>query len=177
MPVVFAAGNSNLDCPLGTPILCINSDEGAITVGAVDQHGNPQDYSSRGPGQCSEWHPFIAAPTYGILPWGPGFRDFGPRGGGTSSATPQVTGALAVLKSMYPRADNTALRVALALGAQSDPGIDFSPEKGVGILQVDRALDAMRTARLHPLYQFLAQRFRVQALPRKLARRVNPSAH
>lgn len=171
--VVFAAGNSNQDCAGLASILCINSNEGGLTVAAVDRELRPQDYSSRGPGQCSLMHPFISAPTYGVLPWGNGMRDFGLRGGGTSSVTPQVAGALAVLKGMYPQADNTRLRVALAAGA----GQSFSTTTGFGVLRVDRALDEMPFAsRAHRLYQVMAQRFNKSPRPVVFAEKVNPSA-
>lgn len=162
MAVSFAAGNSNLDCAGASSILCINSNEGGITTAALDRQGLPQDYSSRGPGQCSLFHPFIGAPTYGVLPWGDGYVDFGPRGGGTSSAAPQVSGALAILKAAYPKADNTILRVALAAGAQKGPppfGLaPFDTSTGFGLLRVDRALDMMPVAQLHPLYWPIALR-------------------
>ena len=163
MPVVFAAGNSNLDCGGGPSILCINSNEGGITAAALDRQGRPQDYSSRGPGQCTPFAPFIGAPTYGVLPWGDGYRDFGPRGGGTSSAAPEVSGALAVLKGAYPKADNTTLRVALAAGAKREPFtsglLPFNTGSGFGMLQVDQALAVLPFARLHPFYFPIALRF------------------
>ena len=149
--VCFAAGNSNLDCDGLSSILCINSNEGGITAAALDHNGSPQDYSARGPGQCSHWHPFIGAPTFGVLPYGRGFRDFGFRGGGTSSAAPQVSGALALLKGEMPAADNTELRTALAAGALQFGPTGFDPGTGFGMLQVDRALEAVPTAMQHPL--------------------------
>lgn len=176
MGIVFAAGNNNVECGGGRSILCINSNEGGITTAAVNRQGYVQDYSSRGPGQCSRWHPFISAPTYGVLPWGAGYRDFGVRGAGTSSATPMVSGALAVLKGMYPKADNTMLRVALAVGATHGPEVTFNTRTGFGVLQVDRALEVMPFAKIHPLYRVLSDRFiRPVEGPVKFAERVKPS--
>lgn len=156
MPLVFAAGNGNLDCGGASSILCINSNEGGITAAALDRQGIPQNYSSRGPGQCSIFHPFIGAPTYGVLPWGDGYLDFGPLGAGTSSTAPQVSGALAVLKAAYPKANNTVLRVALAAGAQKSPPpyglLPFNTGTGFGLLRVDRALGMVPIAQFHPLY-------------------------
>ena len=159
--MAFASGNSNQDCGGAPSILCINSNEGGITAAAVDRNGNPQPYSSRGPGQCSLLHPFISAPTFGILPYGEDYLDFGELGAGTSSATPQLSGALAILKGADPKANNTVLRTALAAGARkvaSGP-LPFSSATGFGLLQVDRALAWLPAARLHPLYPFIGARF------------------
>ena len=159
--MAFAAGNSNQDCGGAPSILCINSNEGGITAAAVDRNGHPQPYSSRGPGQCSILHPFISAPTFGILPWGAGFVDFGGLGAGTSSATPQVSGALAILKGEAPKATNTVLRTALAAGVRKvNAGpLPFSSATGFGLLQIDQALAWLPTARLHPLYPMIGARF------------------
>jgi subtilisin family serine protease len=161
--MAFAAGNSNQDCGGASSILCINSNEGGITAAALDRNGNPQAYSSRGPGQCSLLHPFIGAPTFGVLPYGAGYVDMGEVGGGTSSATPQLSGALAILKGEIPKANNTLLRTALAAGARKTnfPSgfLPFAPATGFGMLQVDRALDWLPSARVHPFYPVISSRF------------------
>lgn len=156
----FAAGNNNLICGGVPSIVALNSTEGGFTTGALDQQGRPQAYSSRGPGQCSPLHPFVAAPTFGVLPWGTGWRDFGPGGGATSSAAAMLSCALSLLRGEYPQANNTDLRVALAASARKTPGsMPFHDlATGFGMLQVDGALSALPGARWSPLYPLLAGR-------------------
>ena len=156
----FAAGNNNLVCGGAPSIVAVNSTEGGFTTGALDQQGRPQPYSSRGPGQCFAFCPFIAAPTFGVLPWGAGWRDFGPEGGATSSSAALLSCALSLLRGEYPRANNTDLRVALATSARKTPGSTpfYDPATGFGLLQVDGALSALPGARGSPLYPLLAGR-------------------
>ena len=158
--ISFAAGNNNLVCGGAPSIVAINSTEGGFTTAALDQQGRPQDYSSRGPGQCNALCPFVAVPTWGVLPWGAGWRDFGPEGGRTSAAAAMLSCALSLLRGEYPQANNTDLRVALAASAVKTPGsIPFhDPATGFGMLQVDGALSALPAARASPLYPFLAGR-------------------
>lgn len=161
--IVFAAGNSGVDCGGLPSVLCINSNEGGVTVGVTDQNGAAQPYSARGPGQCSPGHPFITAPSFGGLPWGSGWRDFGALGGGSSSAAPQIAGALALMKAAYPQAQNPQLQTALALGASrrtfSLPGLPpWDPAMGFGQLRVDQALDRVATAPFSLLHSAMQAR-------------------
>ena len=158
--ISFAAGNNNLICGGAPSILAVNSTEGGFTTAALDQNARPQAYSSRGPGQCFPLCPFIAVPTFGVLPWGAGWRDFGPEGGRTSSAAAMLSCALCLLRGEYPQVNNTDLRVALAASAKKTPGsVPFHDlATGFGMLQVDGALRALPTTRLHPLYPLLAGR-------------------
>jgi hypothetical protein len=165
----FAAGNNNLVCDGAPSIVAVNSTEGGFTTGALDQQGRAQAYSSRGPGQCSLLNPFLAVPTWGILPWGAGWRDFGSEGGRTSSSAAMLSCALSLLRGEYPQANNTDLRVALAASARKTPGsIPFHDlATGFGMLQVDGALSALPGARWSPLYPVLAARglLRAPAFP------------
>lgn len=158
--VSFAAGNLNQQCGGAPSIIGVNSTAGAITTAALDQHGRPQAYSSRGPGQCNALHPFIGVPTFGVLPWGAGWRDFGPDGGQTSSASALLSCTLCLLRGEYPRASNTEIRVALAASAAKTPGaLPFhDPAAGFGMLQTDNALRSLPMARFNPLYPLLAGR-------------------
>ena len=94
--------------------------------------------------------------TFGVLPWGHGFRDFGEQGGATSSCAPQVAGAMAILMTQYPEADNATLRAALRAGASNvalgQPPVPYTPATGSGVLQVRRSLEAVPWARFHPSY-------------------------
>jgi hypothetical protein len=165
----FAAGNNNRTCGGAASIVAVNSTEGGFTTGALDQLGRPQAYSSRGPGQCSPLHPFVTAPTFGVLPWGAGWHDFGPEGGRTSSTAAMVSCALSLLRGEYPQANNTDLRVALATSAKKTPGsMPFHDlTTGFGMLQVDAALRVLPTTRLSPLYPLLAGRavYRTWTIP------------
>lgn len=126
-----------------------------LGVGALGRDLRPQFYTSRGPGALFPWQPAVAAPTFGVLPWGNGFRDFGPQGGATSSATPQVAGVLALLDTQYPDLDARTLRAAIRAGARNDilgiPGL-YHPLTGSGLLRADRALEIGPRARQHPSY-------------------------
>ena len=156
----FAAGNNNLSCGGAPSIVAINSTEGGFTTAALDQQGRPQAYSSRGPGQCNALCPFVSAPTFGVLPWGAGWRDFGPEGGRTSSAAAMLSCALSLLRGEHPQANNTDLRVALAASAKKPPGSMpfYDPATGFGLLQVDGALSALPRVQSSPLYPVLAAR-------------------
>ena len=156
----FAAGNNNLECGGAPSIIAVNSTEGGFTTAALDEQGRPQAYSSRGPGQCSLLCPFVSAPTFGVLPWGAGWRDFGPEGGRTSAAAAMLSCALSLLRGEFTQASNTDIRVALAASAKKTPGsIPFhDPATGFGMLQVSDALSILPRARLSPLYPLLASR-------------------
>lgn len=144
---VWAAGNARGMCPQDSKLVwCLNSSPNSISVGALTRSLVPQGYSSPGPGQCSPEHPTVMCPTYGTLPWGIGFRDFGRQGGGTSSCVPQVAGTLALLLSMHPKATVQELRHALVAGASQTrlgraPG--YNTETGHGLLQAKNSMDAL----------------------------------
>jgi len=178
--VAFAAGNSYADCrdavsSRSPGVLCVNSTPGVITAGALDINGVPQYYSSRGPGQCSRLHPFISAPTFGVLPWGMGYIDTGGQGGGTSSASPQVAGALALMKGFAPEATNLDLMVALAVSAErtvpaasSQYGypVLYDHATGFGKLRVDHALSALPLVQSFPVYrEFIAKHLMTPPVP------------
>ena len=156
----FAAGNNNLVCGGAPSIVAVNSTEGGFTSGALDQQGRPQPYSSRGPGQCFAFCPFVSVPPWGVLPWSTGGRDFGPEGGRTSSAAAMLSCALSLLRGEYPQATNTDLRVAVAASARRTPTPlpFYDPPSGFGMLQVDGALRALPNVRWNPLYPLLAGR-------------------
>jgi len=185
--VVFAAGNSNKDCSAGAggetspSILCINSTPGAVTTAALDKDGLPLYYSSRGPGQCSLLHPFIAAPTFGTLPYGQGWIDTRGQGAGTSSTAPMIAGICALLRSAYPRIDNVHLMHILAISAKmtieyetsiftaGGDRVPFSYTTGFGMVQAMDALRSVSSPRTSPhhhiVQEFVSQRPNIGTLP------------
>ena len=153
----WAAGNSKGTCgpeARGT-LWWLNSMPQSVSVGALDRNLRPQFYSTPGPGQCFPLQPVAVTPTYGVLPWGGGFRDFGEQGGGTSSTSPMVAGALALLMSRYPEATNRELRNALRAGSSNlvlGSPLPYMPETGFGLLQIQTALALLPLIKLHPFY-------------------------
>lgn len=143
---VWAAGNSALPEPsfhAGLPDLVPELERGWLAVVAVGEDGTVADlaYYSQQCGAAAAW--CIAAPGgdgrefFGIFTAEPpdGYR----RVQGTSMATPQVSGALAALKSMFPNLGfhdvrDRVLFTADRTGIYSDPSI-----YGQGLLDLDAA--------------------------------------
>ena len=132
---------------------CMNTTPWSTSCGALDRNLHPQFYSSLG-GQCFPLFPTVSAPTYGILPWGSGYMDFGDQGGGTSACAPLVSGALALMFTEHPGKDFAVYRAALRKSAKSLglTGLVWPAVTGSGLLQVDDAIQAVPVAKLHPSY-------------------------
>jgi subtilisin family serine protease len=114
---VVAAGNDFDDFGYGSITSPANTPD-AIAVAADDAHGTIADFSSAGPTPVSlEMKPDVTAPGSAILSslpksqWG--------TLSGTSMATPQVAGAVAVLKQRHPAW--TVAEVKSALVQTGDP--------------------------------------------------------
>lgn len=149
---VWAAGNSRGHCPQNQRLLwCLNSTRHSISVAAIGKDLRIQHYSTPGPGECYFYHPTLVCPTFGILPYGAGFRDFGSQGGGTSAATPIVSAAMAILLTAFPDATFGELRLAvIATANQRRLGrpSGWNPDTGYGLLQIDDALFALEQSRV-----------------------------
>ena len=132
---------------------CMNTAKWGVSSGALDRGLQPQFYSSMG-AQCYPLNPTVATPTYGVLPWGNSFMDFGDQGAGTSACAPQVSGALAMMMTAYPGRPFQDYRAALRAGASNAalglPGVPYHPATGAGLLQADAAIRAVPSARAHP---------------------------
>lgn len=132
---------------------CMSSNPNAASCGALDRHLSPQFYSSLG-GQCSAFAPTCVTTTFGVLPWGGGYRDFGETGGGTSSCSPQLAGVLALMMSQYPGRPFSEYRAAIRASANNTvlglPGIAYFPLTGAGLIQADNAIRAVPSIRSHP---------------------------
>lgn len=157
MITVWAAGNNRHICDQEITNFCMNSSPFSVSVGAVDAQLVPHFYSSAG-GQCFPLQPTVVAPTHGVLPWGASFSDFGAQGGGTSQATPMISGALAILDSLFPRRSNLEMRAALRAGAAplnpDRPYVYYDPLTGSGLLQVAESIHEMPQARFHPTVKY-----------------------
>jgi len=102
----------------------------------------------------------VVGPTFGFLPWGSGFRDFGEQGAATSSTAALLSGAIAILMTQFPDADNSVLRAALRAGASNvqvgRPFLLYDRMTGSGLLQIRRSLGAVKVAQLH--YSYLMEK-------------------
>jgi len=163
----WAAGNNGAFGQFPN-LYCMNSTKWSVSTGALDRLLRPHFYTSRGFGQCYPFQPTVSTVTYGILPWGAGYMDFGEQGAGTSSCAPQTSGALALMLSFYGPKPFRDLRAALRAGANNAilgfPGLPYHPATGAGLLQVDAALAAVPRASSHP--SWLAEATIPTSIPR-----------
>ena len=158
MITTWSVGNNRELCdPNAVTGYCMNTTPWGVSVGAVDSMLEPQRYSAVG-GQCYPLAPTVVAPTFGVLPWGSGFRDFGSQGGGTSQVAPQAAGALSLMSRAFPDAEGFELRAALRSGAlplnKDRPFEFYDPMTGSGLLRIADSIRAMPTARDHPSVEF-----------------------
>jgi subtilisin family serine protease/subtilase family serine protease len=117
----FGSGNSG---PLPGSVASPGAYAVSFAVGSTDSSDAVSDFSSRGPSPCDNGiKPNIAAPGEAILSAVPlGWEYLS----GTSMATPHVTGAVAILRSIAPALTVEQLESALASGALDieNPGPD-----------------------------------------------------
>jgi subtilase family serine protease/subtilisin family serine protease len=131
----FASGNSgpapgSVRCPGAYPI--------SFAVGATDASDGVADFSSQGPTPCDgSTKPDISAPGDGILSAVPGGYDIM---SGTSMATPHITGAVAVLRSINPALTVDQLESAFVAGAK-DLGVP-GPDNASGAGRLDLFVSA-----------------------------------
>jgi hypothetical protein len=101
--ILFAAGNCGSNCADGrcqgvtaNAIYGANSHSSVLTIGGVDITKNRVGYSTQGPGRLSRNKPDICGYTH--------FKGSGvyAADGGTSAATPVVTGVVAALRTKMP---------------------------------------------------------------------------
>lgn len=118
---IWAAGNDARKCggdcdnDSSNGINGPNSTDAAITVAATGRNGDLETlhyYSSRGPGSCGSEKPELSAPIYGVVPYGSGQKNIG-NDGGTSGATPQVTGVVAATLSATGSSDSVEIKQPL----------------------------------------------------------------
>jgi hypothetical protein len=130
---IFAAGNFGPNA--STSVSPANYPE-AFAVGAVDNSGAIQSYSSRGPSTCGETasiYPDAVAPGANI--YTTDLYSLYTQQSGTSMAAPHVSGALALLLSAFPGI-NTESQAASLLNTAADLGI-AGPDNDYGYGSVD----------------------------------------
>lgn len=110
-------------------------EDNIIAVASSDQGSNLSSFSNRGVVSVD-----IAAPGSSIWSTMPAGKYASMSG--TSMATPQVVGALALLKGIRPAADSLQLREALLLGVRKTASLDGVVAAG-GILDIQGALDSL----------------------------------
>lgn len=137
--ILFAAGNCGRECMdgrcagLAGPIYGANSHPRVISVAGVDVQKQRVGYSTRGPGALSRMKPDVAGYTH--------FQGSGvyAADGGTSAATPVVTGLVAAFRSRFPFAPGDPLRSPLNIRnilirtAEDRGSFGFDFEYGWGI--------------------------------------------
>lgn len=138
--IFFAAGNCGVDCPDGRcafggtrPICGANSHPSVISVAGVDTTKLRVGYSSQGPGRLSLQKPDVCGYTHflGSEAFGPGTSD-----GGTSAATPVVTGLAAAVRTQHAPStlSPAALRTLLQKTAEDLGNMGFDSDHGWGVV-------------------------------------------
>ena len=129
-------------------IWAVNSIDEVISVATVDwlesnvTDGSEHANSSRGPGQWSvrQDKPDVAAPTYGEVAWGGGYRPM--EWWGTSGACPQVAGLAALLLSINLLLTAAEIRTIIRTQARVLAGA--SPKcVGAGIIDCQAAVQSI----------------------------------
>ncbi|MBI4933867.1 MAG: S8 family serine peptidase [Actinobacteria bacterium] len=118
VPVVVAAGNSNVDACATSPARVV----GAITVGAIASDDSRATYSNFG--TCLD----IFAPGTAVTSAGVTSDTATAVKSGTSMAAPHVAGVVALMKSATPSL--TPASAARALAANATPGVVTNPGTG-----------------------------------------------
>lgn len=110
---VAAAGNNSTDNDIVTFFPANYELDNIISVAAVDDKDEKPDFSNWGPSKVD-----IAAPGVNILSLAvSGSGNTLARMSGTSMAAPHVTGAAALIRSVYPNSDYRALKTRIIFGA------------------------------------------------------------
>lgn len=151
---IFAAGNEGLAGPstIRNPANRANDSHDCFAVGNITMTTPPQvsGSSSRGPSDCNPGavKPNVTAPgsvAHTSSPGG-GYGSFG----GTSAATPHVSGLVALLRQKNPNATVDEIKEAILTTAidygDSGPDNDF----GWGVIDCMAALNALSPANVYP---------------------------
>lgn len=151
---VFAAGNDKSACEdrvkekygEATYGTIVSRAKNVLYVGSVNQSSEESSFSSMGPQSDGRLAPHVCAKGHNVFSTMPGggYADMS----GTSMATPQVTGHLALVSELYAKLNGGEIRAdllkALAMNTASDkgtPGPDFT--YGYGILNAEKMAIAL----------------------------------
>ncbi|MDX1908800.1 MAG: S8 family serine peptidase [Bacteroidia bacterium] len=145
--VVFSAGNRGTEgaSSIGSPAISNVSVVNAFCVGAINA-ANPSfpraSFSSQGPTICGGTGSLLIKPE--VVAPGENVRSSIPGGGyalfsGTSMATPQVSGALLLLKEAFPSLTGTQLKEALYYSATDLGTAGEDNQYGNGLIHVKNA--------------------------------------
>ncbi len=119
---VTAMGNGGTS---GYPFLITPADaDSVIAVGALDVNDTIAAFSSRGPSADGRMKPEVVAP--GVKVWTMNNADMQTEAGGTSLATPLVSGACAVIMQAHPWASAQQVRKAVTQSATQHPIPDYT---------------------------------------------------
>lgn len=139
--ILFAAGNCGADCPDGRcqgvtamAIYGANSHPQVLSVAGVDVDKNRVGYSAIGPGRLARLKPDISGYTH--------FKGSGvySADGGTSAASPVVTGVVAAIRSKlpysptHPESSPAAIRNMVTKTAEDRGLVGYDFEYGWGIV-------------------------------------------
>ena len=131
-----ALGNLEYYSP-DASIWCPAENADAITVGAVpvNNPGQIEDFSSRGPATNDMFKPDLVAPDGVSTSFGPAY--------GTSFSTPHVAGAAALVLQAHPDWGPAQIKAALEMSALDigTPGQDY--DSGVGLLKMGMLLETL----------------------------------
>jgi subtilisin family serine protease len=169
--ILFAAGNCGPECPDGRcqgatdqGIYGANSAAAVTCVAGVVISKQRIGYSTKGPGRLVDKKPDVAS-----------FTHFAGSGvyaadGGTSAATPVLTGVVAAIRRQYPASvlSPADLRQMLRDTAQQQSGSGFNYEYGYGVVNVQGLLD--RLADIGPTAEARSAASRRTAAKKKSAR-------
>ncbi len=147
--VVFSAGNSG---PAASTSFSPANNADVISVGAVDESLTISKFSSRGPGTkdcalgsttANEIYPNIVAPGDGILTADLSLAGTHPNPytfvSGTSFSAPHIAGALALLKSAFPKSTIDEREQAIKDSVKDLGFIGNDTDFGWGFLNIDGA--------------------------------------
>lgn len=148
--ILFAAGNCGPECPdsrcqgaTNNGIYGANSSPKVLSVAGVSVNGDRLGYSTKGPGHLDANKPDIASYTH--------FAGSGvyAADGGTSAATPVLTGIIAAIRRRYP--SNVISPAKLRdLVRQTATNAGPALEYGAGIVNVSALIEAVEAAVPNP---------------------------
>ncbi len=132
---ITSAGNDGQDNDASPTYPAAYNHDGVITVAATDRQGNLAEFSRYGATTVD-----LAAPGDAILSTEPG-GTYGMRNG-TSMSAPFVTGAVALVKSLYPGASPAEVKSAILDGVDPLPTLAGKTVSG-GSLSISGAVDGI----------------------------------